>query len=401
MASYAYFFGGNSSKIVEFKETALAGMPEENIFIEDPNDDESRPKLELLAQSISNGDVLSIPSLEHIGTTMNEVIHSLESFSILNITLDIYHEEDKKLVESLGGLHVAASAIKGVFSLQQRVLRTRRREGIKKAIEADSKLLPWQADKKKYRGKVGYCEDKKLKVKGLHMRGHTPTQISKRVGVSRGSVYNFIREMEERHPCAISAYQYLLGCVGFKMLPNTTYNTVVEVVIDVICYLATDSQKAVRESVTNFKSCNPDITEISQLQKWLSSNDIRDFIIMRETELSDTLQIYCTSLVNVLVNESMDEIGSLSSSLNPNQSSHLRFFIRSLPVYGEKGLDRLVGLMDKSRKFKEQGIDRLIRHCGLEGNPNARFLKVDSTLQNLMSPGQHESWELTICHFVD
>ncbi|WP_432782919.1 recombinase family protein [Vibrio parahaemolyticus] len=401
MASYAYFFGDDQSNLEEFKVAVLARTPEENIFIEDQNDDETRPKLDMLAQSMVDGDTLLIPSLKHIGTTMNDVVLSLESFSMLNITLNIDDTEDSKLIESMGGLNKAASVIKGVFSLQQRVVRERRKEGIRKAIAADAKLHPWEADKKKYRGKVGNSERIKLRVKGLRMRGHTPTEISKLVGVSRGSVYNYIREMDQKHPCAIAAYQYLLGIEGFRILPSTTYKSVVEIVIDVISYLATDSQKAVRESVANFTSNHPEITEISQLKDWLTTNDIEDFISLSGSKISSTLKSYCTSLVNELVNESMDDTRSLLANLSTNESSHLRFFIRTLPDFGEKGLERLTGLVDNSRQFKEQGIDLLIQQSGLEDHPDARLLKMDTSMQSLISPGLHDSWELTICHFVD
>jgi hypothetical protein len=401
MASYAYFFGDDQSEFEGFKGTALAKTPKENIFIEDPNNDETRPELEKLSQSISDGDKLSIPSLKHIGSTMNDVVLSLKSFSMLNITLNIDDNVDSKLIESMGGLNHAASVIKGVFSLQQRVVRGRRKEGIRKAIAADAQLHPWEADKKKYRGKIGNNEDIKLKTKGLRMRGHTPTEIGKMIGVSRGSVYNYIHEMDSKHPCAIAAYQYLLGIEGFKILPSTTYKSVIEIVIDVISHLATDSQKAVRESVANFKNRHPEITEISLLKDWLKSNDIEDFICLNGMVISDKLKSYCASLVNILVSESMDDTRSLFSSLSPNESSHLRFFIRTLPDYGEKGLDRLTGLVDNSRKFKEQGVDLLIQQSGLEDHPDARLLKMDTSLQNLMSPGLHDSWELTICHFVD
>ncbi|MDH1472634.1 hypothetical protein [Shewanella sp. GD03713] len=401
MDCYAYFFGNDQSKFEEFKKAFLAGTPEQNIFIEELSDDESRPKLELLAQSMSSGDKLSIESLEHIGSTMNDVILSLESFSLIGISLHIHDNEDSKFIDSIGGLNLAPSIIKSVFSLQQRVVRARRHEGIRKAMEADSKLYPWEAEKKKYRGKVGNSEDVKLKAKGLQMRGHNPTQISELLSISRGSVYNYIREMDEKQPCAITAYKYLLEIDGFKLLPHTTYKSVVEIVVDVISYLASDSQKTVRDSVSTFTKLNPEIATIGHLNSWLNTNDINEIFKLNGFELNGSEQSYFSNLVKLFTDESIDDIRRLSSLFNPKEASHIRPLIRTLPDFGETGLNRLTGLLGYNQKFKDHGIDRLINKCGLNDNPSARFLKSDSALQSLMSTGLYESWELTICHFVD
>lgn len=281
MAYYGYIFGNKDDYIHLFEADNIPPGTIENLHIESLSNSESRPVLESLFDLLTDGDILVFPSFEHIGNTMSDVILTIDSLSMMNITINLIDSNDSNFFELMGGSRGTSQNMKSLLSIQTRLMKRRQARGIEKAKEADAALPDWKVNAKKYKGRVGGQIATKLKVAGLRLNGKRPTEIAEIAGISRGSVYNYISSVEATHTTAIAAYKHLCTIPNFELKPCFTYDNVGIFLLDIYMYLMKMPQIKIREKTYKYQNsgyvttCNQSFLEIvksGKLNKILNLN---------------------------------------------------------------------------------------------------------------------------------
>lgn len=324
MECYGYIFGDKDDFIQQFEADSIPPATIENLHIESFSNSESRPVLESLFEIMKDGDTLAFPSFEHIGNTMTDVILTIDSLTMMNINVKVLDPNDSLFIERMGGTKGLSENLKSLISIQSRVLKRRQARGIEKAKAADAALPDWQVDAKKYKGRVGGQTATKLKVAALRLNGKRPTEIAEIVGISRGSVYNYISSVEETHPTAIAAYKYLCAIPNFLVKPFFTYHNVGMFLLDIYLYIMKKPQKEIREITDKYRdsgyvtTCNKSFFEMVKSGKLnevlnLSSSNCRhfkeaNFALLRLSENVNKLQLDTMLLIHNYTDGEMSEL---------------------------------------------------------------------------------------------
>ena len=160
----------------------LAGVPERMIFAEQRTGTkrDGREELERVLSLMRTDDKLIVTRLDRLGRSMRDLAN-------------IAHELDEKgayLVVVEQHVDTATAAGRAFFGMlavfaqfETDVRRERQREGIVKA----------KAKGDVYKGRPASID--RNAVKELFEAGHRPTDIAKRLGISRGSVYKIRDEL--------------------------------------------------------------------------------------------------------------------------------------------------------------------------------------------------------------
>lgn len=161
------------------RDLALAGC--EKIFREQVSsvDMVNRDQLSLALDFLREGDTLVVTKLDRLARSVANMHNLLEritakgaALKILNMGIDTNTPTGKLMLNVLGG----------VAEFERQIMLERQREGIAKA-KADGK----------YKGRVPTAQRKANQVAELHEAGIGATEIAKRLGISRASVYNVLK----------------------------------------------------------------------------------------------------------------------------------------------------------------------------------------------------------------
>ena len=161
------------------RDLALAGC--KKIFREQVSsvDLAHRDQLALAMDFLREGDTLVVTKLDRLArsvTHMHDLVQKITAkgaaLNILNMGIDTNTPTGKLMLTLLSGI--------GEF--EREIMLERQREGIAKA-KADGK----------YKGRVPTAQRKSNQVAELHESGIGATEISKRLGISRASVYNVLK----------------------------------------------------------------------------------------------------------------------------------------------------------------------------------------------------------------
>ncbi len=162
----------------QLKELTTAGC--EKIFSEQVSsvDMVARKKLVEALEYLRDGDTLVVTKLDRLARSVGHLMELLDVLKakgahlrILSMGIDTGTATGKLMLTVLGG----------VAEFEREIMLERQREGIAKAKAAG-----------KYKGRQPTARAKAAEVKQLHDEGVGATEIAKRLGIGRASVYRIL-----------------------------------------------------------------------------------------------------------------------------------------------------------------------------------------------------------------
>lgn len=166
---------------IESQERDLVAARCEKIFREQVSsvDVTKRDQLGLALDFLREGDTLVVTKLDRLARSvshMHEILSRITAkgaaLKILNMGIDTSTPTGKLMLNVLGG----------VAEFEREIMLERQREGIAKAKAAG-----------KYKGRKPTAQQKANEVAALQKAGVGPTEIAKRLNISRASVYNVLK----------------------------------------------------------------------------------------------------------------------------------------------------------------------------------------------------------------
>lgn len=167
---------------LEGQERELTGAGCERLFIEQVSsvDVRAREKLAEALSFVREGDTLVVTKLDRLARSVAHLLEILNTLTergaalrILNMGIDTSTPTGKLMLTVLGG----------VAEFEREIMLERQREGIAKAKAAG-----------KYKGRKATARAKAGEVMKLHQEGVGGTEIAKRLGIGRASVYRILSE---------------------------------------------------------------------------------------------------------------------------------------------------------------------------------------------------------------
>lgn len=165
---------------LEAQQRDLAAAGCEKVFIEQVSsvDVTAREKLQEALEYVREGDTLVVTKLDRLARSVAHLLEILDtltakgvSLRILSMGIDTGTATGKLMLTLLGG----------VAEFEREIMLERQREGIAKAKAAG-----------KYKGRAPTAMAKADDVLKLHREGIGGTEIAKRVGIGRSSVYRIL-----------------------------------------------------------------------------------------------------------------------------------------------------------------------------------------------------------------
>lgn len=201
----------------------------------DPTDS-NRPQFNLLLDHLSDNDVLIVPSLEKLGSSISDVANNLLSLSISNVRIKFIERSDQSLLDKFEGSIGLSNYLLEFLQIEQRILASRRKAGIESAKLNDSKLSPWEFDKRKYKGRKPLSLNKrKLLLHHLLMK-RSIVSIARDLEISRGTVYNYQEKVFDEYSDEVFIARNIMANKNFEILPSTKYETLNELLLDLYYY---------------------------------------------------------------------------------------------------------------------------------------------------------------------
>lgn len=168
---------------LEAQERNLGGAGCEKTFTEQVSsvDVKARKQLEAALGYVREGDTLVVTKLDRLARSVShllEILKTLEekgaALRILDMGVDTSTPTGKLMLTVLGG----------VAEFERAIMLERQREGIAKAKAAG-----------KYKGRKPTAMAQSVEVLALHKEGIGATEIAKRIGIGRASVYRIIKAL--------------------------------------------------------------------------------------------------------------------------------------------------------------------------------------------------------------
>lgn len=169
---------------IEAQERDLLSAGCEKIFREQVSsiDVAQRNQLSAALDFLREGDTLIVSKLDrlarsvaHMHEVINRVVGKGAEFKVIDLAIDTSTPTGKLMLNILGG----------VAQFEREIMLERQREGIHKAKLAG-----------KYKGRAPTAQRLKDEMKTLVDAGVGATDIARRLGVSRASVYNVLKVRE-------------------------------------------------------------------------------------------------------------------------------------------------------------------------------------------------------------
>ena len=174
MATVGYARVSSVGQSLETQKEALKGC--DKLFVEKASaKDRDRPVLEKALDYVREGDVLICTRLDRIARSTANLLSIVEQlqakgvrFKLLQMDLDTNTATGKLILTTLGA----------IATFERELMLERQAEGIARA-KAEGR----------YKGRKPTAMEKKPDVLRLKDEGFNPTQIAKKLGISRSSVY--------------------------------------------------------------------------------------------------------------------------------------------------------------------------------------------------------------------
>jgi DNA invertase Pin-like site-specific DNA recombinase len=160
---------------LEAQRRELTAVGCNKVFVEQVSSVAERGELVAALEYIRAGDVLVVTKLDRLARSLRdlmEIVAAIEArgagFRILAMNLDTTTPTGKLMLQVLGA----------VAEFERAMMLERQREGIAKA-KADGK----------YKGRKPTAQAKSAEVEALLQVGVSPTEVARRLGIGRSSVY--------------------------------------------------------------------------------------------------------------------------------------------------------------------------------------------------------------------
>jgi DNA invertase Pin-like site-specific DNA recombinase len=160
---------------LEAQQRELAAVGCDKVFVEQVSSVAAREQLVAALDYIRAGDVLVVTKLDRLARSLRdlmEIVAAIEArgagLRILAMNLDTTTPTGKLMLQVLGA----------VAEFERAMMLERQREGIAKA-RADGK----------YKGRKPTAQAKAVEVEALLKAGVSPTEVARRLGIGRSSVY--------------------------------------------------------------------------------------------------------------------------------------------------------------------------------------------------------------------
>ena len=150
----------------------------EKLFTEQVSSVGTRPQLDAALDYIREGDVLIVTKLDRLARSTSHLLTIVETIEakgaamrVLDLNLDTSTATGRMMLTMLGA----------IAQFEREMMLERQREGIAKAKAAG-----------KYRGRAPTARAKSTQVQALQAEGAGPSEIARRLGIGRSSVYRLL-----------------------------------------------------------------------------------------------------------------------------------------------------------------------------------------------------------------
>jgi DNA invertase Pin-like site-specific DNA recombinase len=150
--------------------------------------DENRGQLEAALEFVRSGDELIVTKLDRLARSVADLVEIEKRLTAKGAALRVLQPS---LDTSTSTGRLSFNVIASVAQFEREIMLERQREGIQRAKLAG-----------KYKGRAPTARRKAIEVRELRAQGIQATEIARRLGISRRSVY---RCLESRHGKSISA----------------------------------------------------------------------------------------------------------------------------------------------------------------------------------------------------
>jgi len=157
----------------QLKELSAAGV--NKVFYEQVSSVAHRDQLDRTLEFIREGDTLVITRLDRLAWSVRDLIEIVDRIDakgaelrILAMNLDTGTPTGRLMLQGLGA----------VAEFERQIMVERQREGIAKAEAAG-----------KYKGRAATARAKKAEIEALLAAGVGPSEVARRLGIARSSVY--------------------------------------------------------------------------------------------------------------------------------------------------------------------------------------------------------------------
>ena len=154
---------------------ALKAAGCEKVFAEQVSSTAQRQQLEAALEYAREGDTLVVTKLDRLARSVSHLVAIGERLEIKGVALKVL---DQAIDTSTCTGRLMFNMLGAIAQFERELMLERQREGIAKA-KAEGK----------YRGRAPTARAKASEVRRLHGEGIGPTEIAKRLGISRASVY--------------------------------------------------------------------------------------------------------------------------------------------------------------------------------------------------------------------
>jgi DNA invertase Pin-like site-specific DNA recombinase len=180
---YARVSTSQQSLDIQIKTLKEAGVTEHRIFADKASGSTSdREGLNLLRLKVEDGDTILITKLDRLGRNTVDMLSLIEEFDKIGVRV--------KFLED--GISTEGSMGRMVFTILSAIAEAERHRILERINEGKLDAISRGV---KFGRKPSINGDQ---VKKLYEEGFGPTQISKKMNISRKSVYKFITEKEKR-----------------------------------------------------------------------------------------------------------------------------------------------------------------------------------------------------------
>lgn len=145
-------------------------------------------KREALTEAISyarSGDTIVVTKLDRLARSVKHLVDLTDQLEAKGVALRVL---DMGLDTSTPNGRLMLNLLGSIGQFEREIMLERQREGIAKA-KAEGK----------YKGRAATAKEKGQEVLALHQQGVGATEISKRLGIGRASVYRILDDVKAAH----------------------------------------------------------------------------------------------------------------------------------------------------------------------------------------------------------
>ena len=160
----------------QIKALKAAGC--EKVFAEQVSSIAQREQLEGALEYVREGDALVVTKLDRLARSVSHLVAIGERLEAKGVALKVL---DQAIDTSTSTGRLMFNMLGAIAQFERELMLERQREGVAKA-KAEGK----------YKGRAPTARAKAPEVRRLHGEGVGPTEIGKRLGISRASVYRVL-----------------------------------------------------------------------------------------------------------------------------------------------------------------------------------------------------------------